>query len=97
MEVYKDSMVLSWEPPTSNGGVDITNYVIEKRDTKRNTWSHVATIDSANCTHSVQKLLEGNEYFFRVSAENEVGVGEPAELFEGTIAKSPYSKLIATC
>ncbi|ESO84504.1 hypothetical protein LOTGIDRAFT_176120, partial [Lottia gigantea] len=39
---------------------------------------------------TVQKLLEGNEYYFRVSAENEVGVSEPAVILEGIVAKSPY-------
>ena len=40
--------------------------------------------------YSCQKLTEGKEYFFRVAAQNEIGIGEFAELTEGIIAKSPF-------
>ncbi|KAK7507540.1 hypothetical protein BaRGS_00001475, partial [Batillaria attramentaria] len=90
IEVLKDQIVLAWEPPTSTGNCPLKGYVIEKRDAKRNTWMPVQTVDSTTVTYAVQKLLEGNEYFFRVAAENEIGVGEAAELFDGIVAKSPY-------
>lgn len=50
------------------------------------------TVDNTTTTFAVQKLLEGNEYFFRVAAENEIGVGESEELFDGIIAKSPFGE-----
>ena len=92
IEVLKDQIVLAWEPPTSLGNCPLKGYVIEKRDAKRNTWMPVQNVDSATVTFAVQKLLEGNEYFFRVAAENEIGVGEAAELFDGIVAKSPYGE-----
>lgn len=67
--------------------------MIEKRDAKRNTWTPVQRVDNITVMYSVQKLLEGNEYFFRVAAENEIGVGEAAELFDGIVPKSPYGRL----
>lgn len=93
-EVMKDSVVLSWEPPINTGGSDIKVYIVEKRDAKRNTWNPVEKVKRETTTFAVQKLLEGNEYFFRVSAENETGVGEPAELDKGTVAKSPYGEIL---
>ncbi|XP_046554801.1 titin-like [Haliotis rubra] len=90
IDIMKDSIVLSWETPSDTGGCDLSGYFIEKRDAKRNTWMPVHTVDGSTNTYAVIKLLEGNEYFFRVSAENEVGVSEPAEMDEGTIAKCPY-------
>jgi titin len=92
LEVMKDQIVLAWEPPTSLGNCPLKGYVIEKRDAKRNTWMPVQNVDSTTVTFAVQKLLEGNEYFFRVAAENEMGVGETAELFDGIVAKSPYGE-----
>lgn len=38
-------MVISWKPPLDSGGVDISNYIIEKRDTNRDMWT---TVTSAN-------------------------------------------------
>lgn len=85
-------MVLSWQPPTQTGGSDITAYIIEKRDAKRNTWTQVEKVTGTTTTCTVQKLLEGNEYYFRVYAENDIGQGEPAELDTPVMAKSPYGK-----
>lgn len=93
MEVMKESVVLSWQPPTNTGGSDIIGYTVEKRDVKRNTWAQVANVDSETTTYAVQKLIEGNEYFFRVSAKNDMGTGESAEIDRGTVAKCPYGEL----
>lgn len=89
----KDSIALAWEPPTNNGGSDITAYIIEKRDAKRNTYTQVEKVTGLTNTYAVQKLLEGNEYYFRVSAENEIGKGEPAEMDKPIMAKCPFGML----
>lgn len=38
----------------------------------------------------IAKLTEGNEYVFRVMAENAQGVSEPAET-QGVVVKNKYS------
>jgi hypothetical protein len=43
-DVYKDSMVLSWQPPKDDGGSPIENYVIEKMDVARGEWTQVYLI-----------------------------------------------------
>ena len=42
----------------------------------------------------VGRLVEGNQYVFQVSAENSVGVGEPAELSQSITTKSPFGKYL---
>lgn len=39
----------------------------------------------------IDDLVEGNDYSFRVRAENEAGLGEPTEIGPIT-AKTPYGK-----
>lgn len=34
-------MVISWKPPLDSGGVDVSNYVVEKRDVNRDIWTTV--------------------------------------------------------
>ena len=53
-------------------------------------WQNVG--QSAGTEFTVPRLVEGNQYVFRVSAENECGLGEAAELSDVVTAKSQYGK-----
>lgn len=92
-EVYKDHISLSWEEPESDGGSPITGYVIEKRDASKTTWITAGNVDKDTMSFQVTKLFEGSSYLFRVSAENKIGIGEPAALSEPVTAKLGFGKL----
>lgn len=77
-EVHKDHMVISWKPPLDDGGCEISNYIIEKRDVNRDMWTTVTSASTK--THcKVPKLVEGREYIMRISAENMYGISDPLE------------------
>lgn len=85
-----DRCKLEWEVPEDDGGCEIYNYIIEKCETKRGVWSiHSSAVikNSANVT----RLIEGNEYMFRVRAENKMGTG-PAVQTESIIARTQFSR-----
>ena len=94
-EVTDSSVSLRWSRPETDGGKPITRYIVEKRDPAKSTYIPVGTTSDHCCEFRVIRLVAGNEYVLRVSAENEVGVGEPAELSQGITAKSPYGKSFA--
>uniref|UniRef100_A0A671KHR9 Titin n=1 Tax=Sinocyclocheilus anshuiensis TaxID=1608454 RepID=A0A671KHR9_9TELE len=78
-EITKESVTLTWEPPSLDGGAKIKNYIVEKRESTRKTFSAVVT----NChklSWKVETLQEGCSYYFRVLAENEHGIGLPADI-----------------
>ena len=72
-------VVLSWDAPESNGGFAITDY--EYRINGRNPW---ISIGSTLTTHTVNGLVNGTEYTFRVRAVNAVGASAPSNLVEVT-------------
>lgn len=91
-KVFADRIKLRWEPPLADGGSEITNYIIEKRETSRANWALVTSNIHGHITDcSVEKLIEGHEYQFRVSAENQYGVGDP-RMTDAVMVKNPYGK-----
>ena len=72
------SVTLNWSPPINRGGVELTGYVIEKRLSTTHKWEKAATVDASVTLYTIENLKEKSEYYFRVSAENEEGAGEPA-------------------
>lgn len=89
-ETTPESVTLVWTAPEDDGGSPVIEYVIEKRDMKRNTWTKVDTTSELTCR--VPKLVEGNEYLFRVSATNELGTSEPFTTSEPVTAKYQFGK-----
>ncbi|XP_061656401.1 titin-like isoform X2 [Syngnathoides biaculeatus] len=84
-EVSRGSVTLAWDPPINDGGARIHHYIVERREATRRTWQQ----SGGKCTQNIMKiqdLLEGVPYFFRVSAENQYGVGEVLEITEPVIA-----------
>lgn len=77
-DVTSKSVTLNWSPPINTGGVELTGYIIEKRLSTTHKWEKAATVDPSVTLFTVENLKEKCEYYFRVSAENEVGAGEPA-------------------
>ena len=87
-KVTSESVILTWNVPEDNGGADILNYVVEKREGKNKNWTQVngTVIDFK---YRVTKLTSGSEYQFRVAGENKFGIGCFAET-NSIIAKNPF-------
>ena len=94
IETQRTTATLKWSPPTHDGGSPLTGYVIEKRDMKRPTWTSAGKVPKDTTEFCVEKLLEGSEYLFRVTAENKKGQGQPCEIKEPVTAKSPFGKIL---
>ncbi|CAJ0936412.1 unnamed protein product, partial [Mesorhabditis belari] len=88
-DVTKDSCTLAWNPPKDDGGSEITNYVVEKRDIKSGTWAPVSNF-VAGTTCTVPKLQDGHEYEFRVVAQNAFGSSDPLTTDRPVLAKDPF-------
>ncbi|KAG8012533.1 Titin [Nibea albiflora] len=87
-EVSADFMSLSWQPPHYTGGCQISNYVVEKRDTGSTIWQTVsATV--ARTSIKISRLTQGTEYQFRIAAENRYGKSHFVES-EPVVAQYPF-------
>lgn len=89
-EVRKNSVICKWDPPLDDGGSEILNYILEKKDNSKIEigWSGV-TSTLRGCRYLVPKLIEKKEYIFRVTAENKYGAG-PYCISKPLVAKNPF-------
>ena len=89
-EVDGESLTLRWSPPKDDGGSEITNYVLEKRDVGSTSWNKLNSFITGTVLR-VRNLIVGNTYEFRVAAENQYGVSEFAPIDEPITARYPFS------
>ncbi|KAF2885739.1 hypothetical protein ILUMI_20443 [Ignelater luminosus] len=88
-EFAGDALTLYWQPPKDNGGAEITNYIVEKREAKSPTWSKVSSYVTVPFAR-IRNLTLGKDYEFRVIAENLYGQSDPAVTAEPIRARHPF-------
>uniref|UniRef100_A0A3P8T1H8 Titin n=1 Tax=Amphiprion percula TaxID=161767 RepID=A0A3P8T1H8_AMPPE len=71
--ITSESCVINWQPPEDDGGTDITNYIVEKRESGSTAWQLINSSVKRTSLH-VSHLTKYMQYTFRVSAENRFGV-----------------------
>nr|KAF6496532.1 myosin binding protein C1 [Rousettus aegyptiacus] len=78
-DVWGENVALTWTPPKDDGNAAITGYTIQKADKKSMEWFTV--IEHYHRTNAtITELVIGNEYYFRVFAENMCGLSEEATM-----------------
>lgn len=92
-DITRSSCRLSWKAPDNDGGDRIKCYFIEKKTVEGKAWVKVNT-SCLGTSYLVPDLIDGQEYFFRVRAENRFGVGPPVETIQRTRARDPIRKFL---
>lgn len=84
----KTSITLGWSKPEYDGGSEITSYVVEKRVGEEGEWTVISHKGEVRTTEYVASDLKPDvDYYFRVSAVNCAGRGDPIEMEEPVQAK----------
>ncbi|KAK2727242.1 hypothetical protein QYM36_007920 [Artemia franciscana] len=85
-DVTYDSLILSWQPPSWDGGSAIMNYTVEKRDSPTSSWELACS--TAFPIASIEELSPSRSYHFRVYAENIHGSSDASEIASTVTSKS---------
>ena len=93
MGMDKSSVLLKWTPPTMDGGAPVSGYIIEYRRRGSFQWKRANSIPCEEMNFSVTGLKEGEEYEFRVSAENKAGVGPASKMTKPVKVEAQLGKL----
>ena len=96
-DVTKTGCVVAWQPPKEDGGSPVTGYHVERCLATTDRWLKINKGAVAELKFPVTDLVEGNQYQFRISAENKVGVGPPSSPCPPFVAKDAFSKCPTFC
>ena len=91
-DIFKDHCTVAWQPPVEDGGTPIIGYHLERAMAGSSRWLKVNKEIIVELTCTEKDLIEGNEYQYRVIAENKVGVGPPSEPCKPFTAKDPWGE-----
>lgn len=84
----KTSITLGWSKPEWDGGSEVISYMVEKLVEGKEEWALITSKGEVKTTeYTVHDLKPDVNYFFRVSAVNCAGRGEPLEMTEPVQAK----------
>lgn len=85
--------MLLWKSLRYFNNCIFSGYKVEKLNPKTGKWEKASgTLPPDTKEFKVPKLKEGEEYKFRVKAENDLGLGEPLESEEAVTPKNPFGK-----
>lgn len=72
-----------------------SGYLVEMREAVRRSWNRAGYVEAGEgYNFKATALTQGQQYAFRVAAENDVGVGEFIELTQSVTAKSQFGELL---
>ena len=92
----RNSVVLSWKPPDSDGGNPIKGYLVEKR-TLKGQWEKATPGMVSGTNVTLTGLDQGKEYEFRVAAVNDGGPGDFSRPTMPHLMKDKIRKSASLC
>lgn len=87
--VTKETMTVSWTPPGDDGGAPVLGYILERKKKGGNMWLQLNKDLITDSKFTVDGLVEGVEYEFRVTSLNRAGAGSPSTISNSVQAKDP--------
>ncbi|KAE8739414.1 hypothetical protein FOCC_FOCC015100, partial [Frankliniella occidentalis] len=88
-EFAGDKLTLYWSPPKDDGGAQVSNYTVERREIGTGNWNTVSNF-VGTCFVRCKNLTIGKDYEFRVCAENKYGTSDPASTVDPIRARHPF-------
>ena len=82
------SVIMHWQHPKEDGGSDITKYILEIQEGKKD-WKQLSQVENYTTKFKATDLKEGTQYKFRVSAVNKIGQSKPMESDSVVLEKPP--------
>lgn len=90
------SVSLGWDEPLYAGAFEITDYIVEYRESGSDTWQIFSEGVSVDTSATVTGLTNGVSYDFRVAAFNDAGTSDYSSTVSSTPMTIPGAPVIGT-
>jgi YVTN family beta-propeller protein len=87
-----NSVEISWQPPSDNGGQTITDYIIEFKKQSDSTWQVYDDGTSDSTSITVSGLINDESYQFKISSVSLAGIGDASN----SIVETPVEPTVET-
>ncbi|XP_040159958.1 twitchin isoform X6 [Anopheles arabiensis] len=85
-----NSVTIGWNPPKSDGGATITEYIVQKKEKDSPYWSNAGRVPGIKRDLQIPDLATETEYEFRVIAVNAAGESEPSDATDAVLTRSRF-------
>jgi len=93
IDIAGTTCTLRWEPVQDDGGADVKHYIVEYFRDVWDVWLKAKT--TKDCQVTIEDLIPGSRYKFRIKAENVYGISEESEESDpfdvGQVSSDPRS------
>jgi len=89
IDIAGTTCVLRWEPVQDDGGADVKHYIVEYFRDVWDVWLKAKT--TKECQVSIEDLIPGSRYKFRIKAENAYGISDESEESDPFDVNQPLS------
>lgn len=89
VESSLSAIEFKWRSPKDDGGCPVTNYILERQQVGRNTWTKIGDIPGKPAYRDTD-IDRGRKYRYRISAKNSEGISdimETDDIAAGTLGK----------
>lgn len=93
--VHRDYISLTWKPPVSDGGSEVTKYILEARMIGKDKFTRLTKEKLMERRYTYDGLRDGDTYEFRVSAVNEIGPSKPSFCTKPITCKDELGEMVA--
>jgi len=77
IDISGTTCVMRWDPVQDDGGADVKHYIVEYFRDVWDVWLKAKT--TKDCEVTIEDLIPGSRYKFRIKAENAYGISEESD------------------
>ena len=89
-------MMVAWNPPEEDGGLEVSGYIIERKEVRAERWVRANKNPVTMQRYRSTGLIEGLEYEHRITAINARGLSKPSLLSKPAVATDPIGERALT-